>query len=155
MQYSSALLLLTTTRTCNVRHTLPLHTEPQLSKLPYHRLPYGNRLNVLICRANGPSAPTIVAAVTGSMRKPVQIQETWNPNTAPTTGTLVLYNADRLDRQEQRDLLAWLDATHGTVRVVSVSARPIFPLVTQGVFLDTLYYRLNMMLVDAAGADAE
>jgi DNA-binding NtrC family response regulator len=99
-------------------------------------------------------ATTLVATVTGSMPKPVQIQETWNRTTAPATGTLVLYGADTLDRQEQQDLLAWLDLTHGTVQVVSVSTRPIFPLVTQGLFLDTLYYRLNMMLVGAT-PDAE
>ena len=98
---------------------------------------------------------TLVASVMGNARKPVQIQETWNRPTAPATGTLVLYGADKLNRQEQQDLLAWLDMTHGTVQVVSVSARPIFPLVLQGLFLDRLYYRLNMMLVDTAGVDAE
>jgi hypothetical protein len=69
-------------------------------------------------------------------------------------GTVVLHDVDRLDISAQHQLLTWLDDRGGRVRVISTAHRDLFDLVTAGEFLDPLYYRLNTIVVDAAGPDA-
>ena len=39
-------------------------------------------------------------------------------------------------------ILAWMDR-HPAIQMISVAARPLYPLVTAGSFRSTLYYRLN------------
>jgi transcriptional regulator of acetoin/glycerol metabolism len=53
-----------------------------------------------------------------------------------------------LTLEEQRRLLEWLQETAGRTRVVSTTSAPLLPLVEDGVFLDTLYYRLNTVYVE-------
>jgi hypothetical protein len=60
-------------------------------------------------------------------------------------GTLILEDSDRLSQRGQADLLAWLHDRGRSVRVFTTSARPLFPLVETGSFLDSLYYRLNIL----------
>jgi hypothetical protein len=115
--------------------------------VPHWRLLVQLHPNVLI-RAATPLAMTLIATLTLGLRDPVQVQHAWNRENAPMRGTLVLYGVDGLDLREQRELLAWLDATHGAVQLVSVSTYSIFALVAQGLFLDALYYRLNTILVN-------
>jgi hypothetical protein len=69
-------------------------------------------------------------------------------------GTVVLHDVDRLDISAQHRLLTWLDDRGGRVRVISTAHSDLFDLVTAGEFLDPLYYRLNTIVVDAAGPDA-
>jgi len=69
-------------------------------------------------------------------------------------GTVVLQDVDCLDNSTQHELLAWLDARSGRVRVISTSCVELFDLVAAGVFLDPLYYRLNTIVVDALASDA-
>ena len=64
-------------------------------------------------------------------------------------GTLILEEADRLSERDQTDLLGWLDEHGLSVRVVTTSSRPLFPLVEAGSFLDSLYYRLNHVVIAA------
>jgi|HubBroStandDraft_6_1064221.scaffolds.fasta_scaffold296225_2 hypothetical protein len=64
-------------------------------------------------------------------------------------GTLILEEADRLSERDQTDLLGWLDEHGLSVRVVTTSSRPLFPLVEAGSFLDSLYYRLNHVVITA------
>jgi hypothetical protein len=64
-------------------------------------------------------------------------------------GTLILEEGDRLSERDQRDLLEWLDKHGLSVRVVTTASRPLFPLVEAGSFLDSLYYRLNHVVVAA------
>ena len=120
---------------------------------PTWRLLEQGHPNVLICAAT-PLALVLVATMYLGLRQPVQIQKSWSRTNAPTNGTLVLDGVDMLDMGEQRELFAWLHATHETVQVVSLTTRPIFPLVTQGLFLDALYYRLNTIFVDTEAPDA-
>ena len=65
--------------------------------------------------------------------------------TAPAT--VILHDVDRLGRAAQIELLDWLDGIDQT-RVITTSNRPLLPLVAAGVFLDTLYYRLNTVYID-------
>jgi Sigma-54 interaction domain len=64
-------------------------------------------------------------------------------------GTLILEQGDRLSECDQRDLLEWLNDHGQSVRVLTTSSRPLFPLVEAGSFLDSLYYRLNHVVIAA------
>jgi len=77
----------------------------------------------------------------------------WRPQTAgeppqETTGTLVIWDVDALDRARQEQLLAWMESCAPEVQVISIAQRPLFPLVSSDDFLDTLYYRLNTVCLD-------
>jgi sigma-54-interacting transcriptional regulator len=63
-------------------------------------------------------------------------------------GTLVLTNASALTLEQQIELYDWLDAGR-SVQVVSVTSKPIWPLVEQGRFLEGLFYRLNVVTLEA------
>jgi len=77
----------------------------------------------------------------------------WNPVHSPYAllarecGALVLQNVGVLDRTEQVDLLKWINESSQRRQVISTSARPVFPLVAGGLFDESLYYRLNVMLL--------
>jgi hypothetical protein len=77
----------------------------------------------------------------------------WRPQAAgeplqETTGTLVIWDVDALDRTRQEQLLAWMESRGPEVQVVSIASRPLFPLVSSDDFLDALYYRLNTVCLD-------
>lgn len=77
----------------------------------------------------------------------------WRPQAAgeppqETTGTLVIWDVDALDRTRQEQLLMWMESRAPEVQVISISERPVFPLVSSDGFLDTLYYRLNTVCLD-------
>jgi replication-associated recombination protein RarA len=61
-----------------------------------------------------------------------------------TTGTLIIWEVDTLDRTQQELFLMWMDR-QVDLQVISVARDPVFPLVLEGAFLDTLYYRLNIV----------
>jgi transcriptional regulator of acetoin/glycerol metabolism len=62
-------------------------------------------------------------------------------------GTLILQEGDRLGESDQADLLRWLSDSGRSVQVLTTSPRPLLPLVEAGSFLDSLYYRLNQVLI--------
>jgi hypothetical protein len=74
-------------------------------------------------------------------------QVSWEPP-QKTTGTLVIWDVDALDRARQEQLLAWMVSCAPEVQVISIAERPVFPLVSSDAFLDTLYYRLNTVCLD-------
>lgn len=63
----------------------------------------------------------------------------------PPSGTLILRGVDALSLESQRRLLAWLDEAHGCAQVISTSAEALWPRRETGIFLDALYYRLNVV----------
>jgi len=65
--------------------------------------------------------------------------------------TMILHDVGRLQPREQLDLLAWLEQADGRTQVVSTSPAPLLPRVHSGLFIDTLYYRLNTVCVDVTG----
>ena len=71
----------------------------------------------------------------------------WHPSALVepphATATLVTWEVDTLDQLQQALLLTWMDSDGAGVQVISVSACPVFPLVSEGTFLPDLYYRLN------------
>ena len=67
----------------------------------------------------------------------------------PCANTLVIRHVDRLSASQQQQLSCKLErASDGLERVVATTAVPLFELVTAGLFLEVLYYRLNTVLVD-------
>ena len=69
---------------------------------------------------------------------------------APSVRTLILNNVAALSVEEQQELSDWLDRERPNIQIVTTSPVPIFPLVRSGVFLDTLYYRLNVIYAEIA-----
>jgi len=68
----------------------------------------------------------------------------------PTHGTLILLEAAALSREQQLQILGWLDqfANREHVQVISTTSRALFSLVERGEFLAALYYRLNVLRLD-------
>ena len=64
--------------------------------------------------------------------------------------TLVIRGVDALSREQQRNLLAWLDRSCDLrPQVVSTTTVPLFPRIAAGLFLEELYYRLNILVLRA------
>jgi hypothetical protein len=66
-----------------------------------------------------------------------------------TTGTVVVADASRLTLHQQIELYDWLNAGRGGVQIVSITSEPIWPLVEAGRFLEGLFYRLNVVTLEA------
>jgi transcriptional regulator of acetoin/glycerol metabolism len=65
------------------------------------------------------------------------------------SGTLLLTDIETLNLGQQMALFDWLSEAGQRVQVVSISSIPLVPLVEQGHFLEGLYYRLNVVHLDA------
>ena len=63
--------------------------------------------------------------------------------------TVLLGDISKLTRQQQRDLYDWMERGHEATPIVSVSSVPLWPLVESGAFMADLYYRLNVVTVNA------
>jgi DNA-binding NtrC family response regulator len=50
---------------------------------------------------------------------------------------------------QQIELYDWLNAGRGAVQMVSVTSKSIWPLVEEGRFLEGLFYRLNVITLEA------
>jgi hypothetical protein len=64
------------------------------------------------------------------------------------TGTLVLNDVEALTRDDQRQLLEWLEPAGRCVRVISTTSVPLFTRLESGGFSETLYYRLNTVMLE-------
>ncbi len=93
---------------------------------------------------------TMLTAVVPSLPRPVT---TWGGSASLPTlreGTLIVPLVNRFDDDQQRQLLHWIEDTGGTVRVIATTPGSLFRLVQRGMFLDALYYRLNIIRVELA-----
>jgi hypothetical protein len=116
------------------------HTEWRiLSEQPY---------NVLL-----EGAVTATDAVLGLLQPHIRGPIVWHRPRSPLdlpngeTRALILRDAAALSTADQRRLLAWMGATGSRTQIISTTARPLFALVTAGLFDAALYYRLNLMLL--------
>jgi len=64
-------------------------------------------------------------------------------------GTLLLMDVPRLSLEQQVALYDWLSTGTEDLQVVSISSRPVAPLIERGQFLEALFYRLNVIYLDA------
>lgn len=86
-----------------------------------------------------------------SLASPVASWRPGDPLRLPEPGrirTFVVREVGAMSGAEQVRLLSWLDHTVGRVQVVSTSNEPLLPLVEDGRFVNSLYYRLNTVCVD-------
>jgi hypothetical protein len=111
----------------------------------------GRHPNVLV---TGPRDVThaFLKAITPSLKSPIRHLTCRTPLDLPTaSGTIVLDDVDASSRQEQEGLLRWLDAAQSVEsQTVALTTGPLYPLVRAGRFLDTLYYRLNVVHLQIA-----
>ena len=115
------------------------------------RLVEQHRVNLLLMGQNDIVQP-MIDALSARFHQPVG---TWSPGErlvlppAERTGTMVLNDVGSLALQDQIQLLEWLGTASGRTQVVSTTHSPLLPRVQSGKFIDTLYYRLNTVCVDA------
>jgi len=115
------------------------------------RLVEQHRVNLLLMGRAEIVRP-MVDALAARFHQPVG---TWSPGErlvlppAERTGTMVINDVGALGLQDQIQLLEWLGSACGRTQVVSTTPAPLLPRVESGKFIDTLYYRLNTVLVDA------
>jgi hypothetical protein len=86
--------------------------------------------------------------VTNLSHTPLQL-----PDGAATP--VILKNVAALTADDQARLLIWLQREGFGAQVVSTSERPLFALVTQGLFDTALYYRLNVLLLRIGAANPQ
>jgi hypothetical protein len=70
---------------------------------------------------------------------------------APAFRTLIVRDVDGLTAAQQARLVRLVRRSAGEVQIVSIARVPFFPLVTRGLFLDELYYRLNVVVLEPSG----
>lgn len=106
------------------------------------------RHNVLL---EGPDATTlaVLRLLQPHLLEPVVRKEQGSPLQLPAgeVGALILEEVSDLSGEEQTRLLAWIDCRSQT-QIVSTTARPLFARVTRGFFDASLYYRLNVIIVE-------
>lgn len=106
----------------------------------------GRHPNVLV---TGPRDATraFLAAITPSLHQPIHHVACGTPLNLPTAaGTIILDEVDALPLEEQEGLLRWLDAAQcARSQTVALTTVPLYTQVQAGAFLDTLYYRLNVV----------
>lgn len=103
--------------------------------------------NVLV---SGPLDAThaFILAVTPYLREPVRDSVAGEAllSLPASGGTLLLREVDALDRDQQQQLLTWLDdPQNDQTQVVSITATPLYLRVQTRTFLNRLYYRLNVI----------
>jgi transcriptional regulator of acetoin/glycerol metabolism len=110
-----------------------------------------HRVNLLLMGRDDIVQP-LVESLAARLHQPVG---TWSPGErlvlppAERTGTMVLNDVGALAVQDQIQLLEWLGTAIGRTQVVSTTPAPLLSRVESGKFIDTLYYRLNTVCVDA------
>src|SRR5262245_39421895 len=111
----------------------------------------GRHPNVLV---TGPrdAMHAFLKAITPSLHSPVRHLNCRRPLDLPTaSGTIVLDDVDALPPEEQEGLLRWLDAAQSVEsQTIALTTGPLYAQVRAGSFLDTLYYRLNVVHLQIA-----
>jgi hypothetical protein len=69
---------------------------------------------------------------------------------AERTGTVVLNDVATLSVMQQLDVYDWMSERKTTMQVVSVTTAALAPLVDAGLFLQALFYRLNIIRLNAS-----
>jgi hypothetical protein len=111
------------------------------------------RSNLLLI-GQGTRVSKVLDIMLPSLREPITvwlpgIQLVLPPNAQ--SGTLILREVGALELGDQHRLHRWIErvqsGTRGT-QIVSTSQASLLSRVNRGVFLDTLYYRLNTVYID-------
>lgn len=104
--------------------------------------------NVLIV-ASEETQEAAVRVLKPYLRQPVTMLPSASESALPSSGSVILRSIGDLTLQAQAALFSWLEGRGKKTQVVSLSAVQLFPLVTDGRFLEDLYYRINVVKFDA------
>jgi transcriptional regulator of aromatic amino acid metabolism len=125
-------------------------SSPSDTQLLMSLLTTGHRPSLMVL-SGGRSPRSVVDSLMTWSTPPVHRR--WLPGRlelpSARRGTLVLADASAMTIVQQIELHDWLNAARGTVQLISVTSRPIWPLVEQGRFLEGLFYRLNVVTLEA------
>jgi hypothetical protein len=67
-------------------------------------------------------------------------------------GTVIFDNVEALDPEQQEALIRWMDEGHpAPAQVIAVTSAALYARVQAGLFLSSLYYRLNALYVEVGG----
>jgi transcriptional regulator of aromatic amino acid metabolism len=108
------------------------------------------RPNLLVlCRDLEPEA--VVAPLMAAGRQPFHVCRLPGFLAFPEIrrGTLFLVNLAALTLGQQMKLYDWMDDGGRECQVVSIARQSLYPLVEEGRFMEALYYRLNVVCLDA------
>jgi hypothetical protein len=111
----------------------------------------GARPNILLV-GDGTATDAALSDLESTYQSPVIVRNCGGlPLVLPPTesvNTLILHDVAALSPGEQQMLSDWLSPENRRTQVVTTSLEALLPLVTSGMFLATLYYRLNVVYVD-------
>jgi hypothetical protein len=92
-----------------------------------------------------------VQMLTPTLRGPITTRARGTALVLPslsTTGTFIVRDVDELTPGDQRRFFDWSERAAGRSQIISTSREPLLRYVKAGLFLDTLYYRLNTICWD-------
>jgi Sigma-54 interaction domain len=113
------------------------------------------RVNVLIA-GRAASVRPVIDTLLSNVQKPIACWFSGEPLVLPAVdrvGTLMLTDVGAMGLHDQIQLLEWLARAMGRAQVISTTETPLLPRVRAGSFIDTLYYRLNMVYLDVTGLE--
>jgi hypothetical protein len=105
--------------------------------------------NILIVDS-GVEVERALAEIRPLLRRPLA---EWWPREMPDLPaiafcSLIVRGAECLSATQQRSLATLVSRSPGQVQIVSIASVHVYPLVCQGLFLEDLYYRLNVVLLE-------
>jgi hypothetical protein len=111
------------------------------------------RANLLL---QGPFDATeqVVMALRPFLLGPVETVQTGSPIALPAAGTvrsLIVCGIEQLSAGDQERLLDWMNAAPEPVQVITTTPASMMPLLESGGFLESLYYRLNIIYLTLDG----
>jgi hypothetical protein len=148
-------------------HTVGLMSAPPLLRRSVHRPTDAHREHPVVpadelrallrdCHPNvlivgdDAAVETVLRELYSLVRLPItsiRVDHRFDLPSLVASGTLILRNLTALTWADQRRLHDWMKRTDGVIQVVATSAIPLLPLLERGTFLDSLYYRLNVLYI--------
>jgi hypothetical protein len=109
-----------------------------------------DRVNLLVC-CRGRGADRVLQTLMQSCEHPFHLCTLPGPLELPSheAGTLFLENASALTLDQQARLQDWMSRNLGQIQVISVVFDSLYPMVEHGQFLEGLFYRLNVVSLEA------
>ncbi len=150
--------MLTPTRATSTRHSTPRHSRPRTDNLHHDdgvlelvRIVRRARPNVLLIGGDA-DLDVVWQSLRPWLRAPVAHWVPQTPIPVAPFGTLIVNGVARLSVDEQARVGA-MRMVAPDVHIVSMTDRPLYPLVTSGAFREDLYYHLNVLTLDLGASD--
>jgi Sigma-54 interaction domain len=133
-------------------------TDPALSLLTHHESEWhalkAKHYNVLI-EGSVVETRAVLVRLEPLLRPPILWSSTQPSLQLPDAdaGTLVLENVAALTEKDQTRLLEWQADAGRRVQIISTTEESLLPALAKGHFDNTLYYRLNVILLRLLATD--